>query len=48
MSIGTMIVETIGFFSDAVGVVFSADLEKHPSVGIQPFTGEINRDRRTH
>jgi hypothetical protein len=49
MSIRQIVDETIGFFSDAAAVIFSPVEDEHrPSVGFQPFTGEIERKRRTH
>jgi hypothetical protein len=48
MSFSKMITDTIGFISDAAAVIFSTDLGDHPPAGIQPFTGEINRRRRSN
>ncbi len=49
MSIRRIVDETIGFFSDAAAVIFSPVEDEHrPTVGFQPFTGEIDRKRRTH
>jgi hypothetical protein len=38
-----MVNQIIGYFSDAVAVIFSVDREDHPAPGIQPFTGKIHR-----
>jgi hypothetical protein len=46
MSIPNLVNQTIGYFSDAVAVIFSVDREAHSPVGVQPFTGEINRRRK--
>jgi hypothetical protein len=43
MSIGRKISETIGYFADAMNIIFSP-YQKHRSehlIGVQPFTGEI-------
>jgi hypothetical protein len=42
MSITNMVNQIVGYFSDAVAVIFSVDREDHPT-GIQPFTGKIRR-----
>jgi hypothetical protein len=47
MNVGTMITETIGYISEAVAVIFSPDRGGHPDLGIQPFTGDIDRDRHS-
>ena len=43
MNVTHMVNQIIGYFSDAVAVIFSIDWEEHPSAGIQPFTGKIHR-----
>jgi hypothetical protein len=49
MSISKIVDQTIGFFSDAAAVIFSPVEDEHrPTVGFQPFTGEIDRKRRSH
>jgi hypothetical protein len=35
------IAQIIGYFSDAIAVIFSVDQGGHPDFGIQPFTGDI-------
>jgi hypothetical protein len=37
--------EVIGYFSEAIAVIFSVDEGGHPDFGIQPFTGDINHQR---
>lgn len=46
MSIGHKISEMIGYFADAMAIIFSP-YQKHRNehlVGVQPFTGEIYHD----
>jgi hypothetical protein len=43
MNVTHMVNQIIGYFSDAVAVIFSVDRQEHPSAGIQPFTGKIHR-----
>jgi hypothetical protein len=45
MNVTNMVNQIIGYFSDAVAVIFGIDREEHPSAGIQPFTGRIHRRR---
>jgi hypothetical protein len=47
MSFSNIVNKTIGYFSDAVAIIFSVDQHDHPAIGIQPFTGEINRRHKT-
>ena len=43
MNFTNMMNHIIGYFSDAIAVIFSVDRGEHPSAGIQPFTGKIHR-----
>jgi hypothetical protein len=45
MNVTNMVNRVIGYFSDAVAVIFSVDRGDHPPVGVQPFTDEIRRRR---
>jgi hypothetical protein len=35
--------QIIGYFSDAIAVIFSVDQGEHPTLGIQSFIGDIHR-----
>lgn len=45
MNVTNMVNQIIGYFSDAIAVIFSVDRQEHPPAGIQPFTGKIHRRR---
>jgi hypothetical protein len=45
MNVTNMVNQIIGYFSDAVAVIFSVDRAEHPPAAINPFTGKIHRRR---
>lgn len=45
MSIATKLGEIIGYLSDAVAKIFGTDRNKYPNVGVQPYEGEIDREK---
>jgi hypothetical protein len=44
MKITTLIDNLIGYFSGAAARIFGIDRNKYPTVGVQPFTGDINKE----
>ena len=45
MKIATMLDQLIGYFSDAVTRIFGLDRNQYPTIGVQPFEGEIGKKR---
>jgi hypothetical protein len=43
MKIATTIDNVISYFSGAAARIFGLDRNKYPTVGVQPFEGEINK-----
>jgi hypothetical protein len=41
MQIATMLDSIIGYFSEGIARIFGLDRNSYPTIGIQPFEGEI-------
>jgi hypothetical protein len=48
MKVTNAVNQIIGYFSDAITVIFSVDRGDHPPAGVQPFTGKIYRRHSHH
>jgi hypothetical protein len=45
MRIATMLENLIGYFSDAAARIFGPDRDAYPRTGVQPFEGEVNKEK---
>jgi hypothetical protein len=48
MQIATMLDKLIGYFSDAAARIFGPDRDAYPNTGVQPFEGEINKEKSSN
>jgi hypothetical protein len=45
MQIAAMLDKFIGYFSDAAARIFGPDRDVYPTIGFQPFEGEISKGK---
>jgi hypothetical protein len=45
MRIATMLDQLIGYFSAAAARIFGPNHDEYPAVGVQPFEGEVDREK---